>query len=1509
MSGATDSSSSSSSSNYYCGSKEQQCAEKEVEDSKRHQQQPPTTGGACCLLFPDGTTSKQVVHHRRKIDNTGPSSVNGSDAALDETALQQDHRQQQQQLHNKSSSSGSRNSELGGVVVDDDEAPASADSNNNDNTMEEGGGGTDWRRKRVDAATSHRSAGSFDRVALSRAQEWLHATDAAERNSVGCCDDEECHAEEEVKEEEVEGKTHWQDRTAQPMHKKRIDPISLLERLSEDVCARILVYLHLPEIVSAALVSRSLWHLSRSDAVWRRLFRNRWRCTTAAEGDDIGDCCSWYRAYQTAHSNPHDLWITHWNCAYPTDCLAPGRTCIRGRPGTILGASDGDDNDTNEERRRPCAAKKDAKRCRNDDDGAALRCPQCRHHHRAAGEGVQTRQDARRAFRAASTQHRTIHADQYETGTLSAFASDLVFFNLTDPATETGQWELQQLLKELHLDPAPSVLTAAAGDDLIADPTLYETSHHSWHIVKFANPDFDRPIVYSIGIQRSDCFSVYPSEGYLEPGGSAYVTFGVRNRGSAIAYAVEAFDIFRDGLSCEWSCFRTEEAMLPVAPFLVRYHFVQRQPIGAVDLSFHHESERPATMTRPESAPSLSVSSLRSKRRALVEYYRKQGIPSHHVRSIYLSAHVNAHYTFTDFAAATCSPWDLQRDDPSGPIYCSPILREEHPVIYNQLQNTHSRLPSESDQILRAHTDGPCSCCKRKWGSRAEELMQAYSIADLSNTVNQKKRRVLLRNIVRCLRLQLENEELTGHSKNLSSLFYVMTSVLQTGRSSERSSRRLVSVCLDLETVLDRLYARIPVGGVEYIPWRKSGVYQNGHCTHSDFIGQTNDIGPSSDHAEWENESCSGDSFPHLSNWVSKFGIRGRADPNHVEKSLVVISSGHGKFGAGFQSDVFMDNPVSAFQAGICMISEPRTRVLHGVYDMIPYPGSIVRRPKINLDQGAVQPIDSATLLSNKNLAYLWLQDGLDFRNIVKANYLGYPSACNLSIAANFSLHNFLHNIPPPGVGRYPLSLESTVSSEKDNRIIELEINARAKGVLPRNEEDELRRDDTLFGPPPLFINRADIARPPRFIQLLWLLGSQLGLTVPDVQVSCQVYIDRRLLISAQWFCISLMAAPLFCTLLARYMHYIPTEPFSFNIDDDHHSYARDMRYLRDKECGRTALLLLFLWLRIGRWGERFTGRDFFRTMAEHIVPPDQRTVRLSFFQCFYERLKARYQRRWDTLCPIFLQRYIYAPPWNLRTRNDVAKHVAYWKGRNLPEQQESFHARTITNTENTLFGDSRDEGLHLTAMKPANKLLLGFVVAFGSFCACSPHIWLNLATVIPCSIGLGMSMSLHSLEKGSLDGAVANNNNTGSMLKSFNVVTLAIFCFLAGQLVGSSGGTLFLAEFVVTSVSLLLGGAGTVSANAMESWGCFFCLSLSAFFGYLLGRVALLDGIRHRRACRSSLLLSRAIIFLFVLWFLIIFCVRWEIPLDVLVVQPRGSGQRNVGSLWSQERIIRKIQ
>ena len=97
----------------------------------------------------------------------------------------------------------------------------------------------------------------------------------------------------------------------------------------------------------------------------------------------------------------------------------------------------------------------------------------------------------------------------------------------------------------------------------------------------------------------------------------------------------------------------------------------------------------------------------------------------------------------------------------------------------------------------------------------------------------------------------------------------------------------------------------------------------------------------------------------------------------------------------------------------------------------------------------------------------------------------------------------------------------------------------------------------------------------------------------------------------------------------------------------------------------------------------------------------------------------------------------------------------------------------------------------------------------------------------------------------------------------------------------------MFLAEFIVKTLSLLLGGAATISAFSFESWGCFFALSMAAIVGYLIGRVALTDGIRNKRGGFSSFLLFHSILLLLGFW-VVIFLPAWDTPASVVILHTK---------------------
>ena len=1306
-------------------------------------------------------------------------------------------------------------------------------------------------------------------------------------------------------------KTEEKNTDPSPMARSFPHPAtSLLEAFSDDVSGLILSHLDLQEIANVSLVSQRLYKSCRSNTLWKTLMAFRWNILLPDNVDEQQPPeKNHFAAYQRAHAHPHDLWISHWNIVFPHDGLAPGRCFLR---------EVDDANDC----RKHCGEKHCA-------DGSASSnplscCPHCRKWNdlvdpeRNASESdtccnkpwIQpstpaqlvalattcTRQrcssppeklaneesyvpksKARQAFSCAGTFGRKLKVRQYQGGP-SDFLTDLLFFNLSDPMTEAGQWELDQLLREAQETQQAEEEEAQTSSRTTTptDLSLYETSHHSWHICRLFNPDFYRPILYQIGVQRPDCFTVYPSEGFIEPGGTMYLTIGVRPFGSALAYAFDALNVQRDGLNVAWADLYTEQAHLPMAPILVRYHFATAAAMSA----------DPTNDPRRRPPTSYDTKVPKSRKDALLEYHWRQPIAAHQVRSIHLSAHVHSYYCFPYFLKATCCPWNLKRNY-RGLLFVAPVLHEEYPEMYQKLQD----VPVCGRSLLMSLTEGPCLDCGESWSVREEELAQAFFVCQAEIDVFLERRTVLLDNVARCIRMFIRG--CTGKPSKHSILLTTICRALQCLKASPWTSLKQKRIVLQLEAIVDDVYRQIAIGGENWIPWRLAGVYRYATCTDSVFKGPLLEDGVIG--ADFKDEPDYLDAFRHLTHSPGRYCLGPQEDPNHLEETVVTTSPRYGRKQKGIVTDVFMDDPISAFQAGICMMRDARSLLVHGIYDRIPYPGSVVRCPK----QQVAKPLTPRTrrcvcvpahledqLLQwmEKRRVFAVLQNGLDLDAIYGA-YRSTIGQISTHTMDSSSLDTYLRGIPPPGVGRFPLSQESRATdiATGPSRILPLGLEENSE--LPESASDG---DDNSTGIRQNVTHHVHPHRPPfagnmrgpRLMHLLWVLGAQLGLAVIDSPDIASVYVDRTILIASQWVSISLMAAPLFWTLCARYAQLIPSQPVDYNLEDLPFSISNKLRFLTDRECGFVAVLVLFVWLGLGRWTERMVSRDFFRVMLEHITPQQEEGGKVLFVRRLVARLLLWFQRQWDMFCPLFLQRRVFAPQWNRRTRDDLMKHIAFWRSRNL---SQALVARTAAARREHLFGDCRDEGIDLGRTGSTAKVLVGAFVALGSFCSSSPHFWLNLVTVFSCSISLGMSVSLHCMEKGR---SSVNFSSTGAMIKAASLATVVILAFLVGQLVGSSGGTMFLAEFIVTSISLILGGAGTISASAMESWGCFFCLSTTAFWGYLFGRVALMDGIRQKRGGYSSILLSKAVIFLFFFWVLVFMVSRWDSPVTLMIVR-----------------------
>lgn len=1223
---------------------------------------------------------------------------------------------------------------------------------------------------------------------------------------------------------------------------------SLLEEFSDDITTLIFSHLTLEDIAAVSRVSKRCNAACRSNELWKRLFGLRWNVHDYDEAD-------WYRAYQRAHAHPHDLWVTHWNCVWAGDGLAAGRTILPEATGRRI-------------KRPPLSLAHEATACPACRDWETFSAPDeatparmvaaatCRTRQRLGrylpdSRPLRTSDRARRAFATAATFHRCLDTSQYEPSP-TRFLSDLLFFNLTDPVTSEGQWELRQLLAESTLD----------SDDGPMHPN-HQVTNHSWHVIRLSNPDFYRPLVYQIGIQRPDCFTAYPSEGLLPPGDSCFVTIGVRPLGSALAYAFEGLNVYRDGLDPDWADLYTDQAHLTLAPFLIRYRFATVSPLWMDEC-----------IADPRRRPERNREESKSEKHAALDYHWKQKIPAHHLRSIHLSAHVHAHYQFATFLASTCQPFDLDRD--IGPVFVAPALQEHYPDVHRRLENVER---DETALLVRANNEGPCRDCGRWWGTREEELAHAFWL--MRGRCSWYRARICL--IVRNIRTALGvlNASNAGSAKFRASLLYQIACAVQELKAAPWTSTRQRSVLVEAEATADNLFRKIATGGVDWVPWRTSGVYEARLCSLSVFGGDETMSRLIDVDVEWKDEPDYLDSFRHLAHSPGRYCLGPQEDPNHLGETCASTRRYYRRQ-RGLATDLVMDDAISSFQSGICMMQDPTSLLVHGLYDRVPYPGTVVRRPKhqiagqlFSLNEPGLS--DDALLgmdFDEKQLAYWRVQDAFSLQPSRHQGEAAATTSCRF-----LSMDNFLSSIPPAGTGRFALSqLKPAINPRRPSvEPFELLLDDTASVISVDTSRDRANIDPVARGNPHRVVVPPRNIRGPRFLQFFWILGAQLGLAVIDNPHLQSVFVDRRILIASQWVCISLMAVPLLLTLCARYAQWIPVRPLDYDLEGVPFYVGYKLRYLTENECGMVACVLVFIWLALGRWNERHTCRDYFRVMLEHVSPPFRRRVKhLGLLSRCIGHFALVVQRQWDAVCPLFLQRRVFSPKWNCRTQQDLLRHLAFWRSRNLGDRRVA-----IPLAFGRIFGDQRDEGVDIGSESQARNVVVGVGMALGSFCASSPHFWLNLFAVFSCSIGLGMSVSLHSMEKGASGVSVSSN---GSLITTLSLVTVVILACLVGQLVGSSGGTMFLAEFIVTSISLILGGAGTISASAMESWGCFFVLSGIAFWGYLFGRVALMDGMRSKRNSYASLLLSKSVTVLCVFWMLVLIFGRWERPVDILV-------------------------
>jgi len=1280
---------------------------------------------------------------------------------------------------------------------------------------------------------------------------------------------------------------------------------SWLEELGPDLSALILSHLSVSELMNVtSFVSKSMYRACRTNELWRAKFVARWNYPQEMK--------NWFEAYKAAYGNSHDLWVTHWNCVSPNDGDSPGRCCISPIQSQVVDCSH--ENDANglqspwmkycptcryasgngslppiiqqamdrEERKSISEDLVDEAEVTaaahalllQEDDSLTSRARAifattqyaiakwCRNERNLSATALASRQ-SRQAFENAATFHRRIEANQYRSNDLN-FLTDVLFFSLVDShlqQTRQGLEEKEHLHRDLYTE--DDYTSPGAPNTVSSLGPSSETSHHSWHIVCFSNPDFVRPISFRIFVQRPDCFTVFPSEGFLMPGQTCHIVLGVRLLGSLLSEAFEALNVQREEVDPFLADVYAHEAHLPYAPFAIRYVFAPAIPCIPPSFTSRGGIKAAQSLARPAFTQAAT-----SKYKDMREYLWENVATEATVRTLYLSAHVHANYRFEDFQRATLSPFEIQvhvgdkwgsqssRPSKDPMVYVAPNLQQKDPTVYESLENLRLEMElSDAGQSYR--TEKQCEACSRDWGPRSEELGRAYILQRLICDSHARRKYLLMCNVVTATR-QIYTIVHAQDSPNLSTdlhgingILYILHGVLVQTRADPSISISQRQYILRLECIVDELTRMVqdrlgdesdseesvvvndeeavPAGHEEKgkpavieddiidevqlaeTPWRNVGVYRFRTCTDSVY-----DLEIALQPLETElaftpilkDELDYLDGFRYLCHSPGIYCLGQQQDPNHEDPKILpvfdvktspfsrLIPSGK----RSRNSDTFMDNRTLAFACALSMIHDPRSLLVHGIYDRVSYPGTISRRPKVPpslFNRTSPSPRD-ALIERSSVLAKKWKSQNLtkstgatleryhksspilsksDRRLCLHYAELDVESHALLHLTHEDVQNSWHHltalnmyqwNIPPAGVGWYslstakvakdgepesarieifPLRLSDSNGSQASSEVRENEntdwlvrgpaeaLDPVHAGVGAVRQRPRIENGNQNVQPPPFMGAQGN---GPRVVNLLWLMSAHFGWAVDETQGAASVLVDRKILIATQWVSNSLMTLPLLWTLLARYVKWITSKPINYYLEGLPHEVDNEMRYLTAAECGSAAVLVLALWLIMGRYAERRISRSFERAMMEHLSNSQGASANTRFLPRMASHVSIWFQRQWDRISPLFLQRLVFSPRWNHRNDSDVRNHVTAWRSKDLREHRSNFDAQAGQDV--ATYGASVEDGgppVDYKEESPLKKILTGLVVSLGSFSASSPHFFLNLLTVFSCSIAL----------------------------------------------------------------------------------------------------------------------------------------------------------------------------
>ena len=827
-----------------------------------------------------------------------------------------------------------------------------------------------------------------------------------------------------------------------------------------------------------------------------------------------------------------------------------------------------------------------AKWCRNlhHDDGQSSLLDRYNRNLNQRGEEVEgtpvkhprsVQKEANRAFECASTYNRKIETSQYQSSGIQ-FLSDALFFNVH---SRTSSFDQSMMKRELGHDVGDSSSISELGPN-------FETSHHTWHVIRLSNPDFIRPLTFRAYIQCPDVFTVYPSKGYLQPGETVYLTLGVRMKGSMRNEAFERVDVEREEVDAEMARLYATEGHLPFVPFAIRYMWATPIPMKPTDYA-----SRPSFNNRPPFGPATQQN--QTLQGSVLDHLWENVKSEADVRTIYISAHINNSYGFEEFQHATLSPFhiDIGSNHATTLTTNMPQILQKSIELFKVIENLNKETElSISGDLYR--TEKKCVVCKRDWGPQSELLGRAYLLRRLECQKHNLLREQERANFDRSLRMipSLLNRVLSCEDEddvdNATSKIGGLNRICQLLYCTHREhiipmkSKRLVSEeqrewYAHCERYIDDTYADIQRILVERSSrdisegftmdkqlWRGRGIYKTNKCTEM---------------IEEEREATNALMYKPEPKFLHKFksldynpfgmvtlGVQD--DPNHATT-------------VSMHTDMFQNDALKSFAIACLMMGNPKVLIGHGVYDRVKAPGSIIRCPSLPVvtyfrqirseRQNKLQkvmrilekwsstaaacgwkPTNSSPSLEQKHFGFKGINFEFNEQDPDGLNLIVFGQQ-NYQINFQTTMAHYISNVPLPGQGKLFLlsspQFEETAIFCASINMLYTKVQPYANILHPSMEEEDIQNQEVESrnqqNHVPIDRNQQNDAV--LALNVIMLIAMHLGWTIDDDYRGGFLLVDRRLLISAQWFANTIITASLLASLLSRKIMLI--NPFPAN--------------------------------------------------------------------------------------------------------------------------------------------------------------------------------------------------------------------------------------------------------------------------------------------------------------------------------------------------------------------------